>query len=374
MMQYNLKAIQPFLDQVVHWAAEHADIQAVALVGSYARAQDTRASDVDLVLLVNEPPNYLADPGWINQFGSPVRQQVEDYGQLTSLRVWYRDKLEVEFGLSDPAWAAQPLDEGTDRVLMDGVKVLVERKPLLSPVLAGFAEAEDLFTALVQTIQQRVHSKMAAQNTDASHYWMRAPESKEIFKLHRPQIRRLPLRGRLHLARWLTLADVVHGIGFANSVLELSAKELSPSDFAYLDEHLNHFRGWGPTDDFCINVLQPLLWKYPEQTLALIRDWNRSENPWKRRASVVVFTRRVGASGQFTRQVLELCENLLWDKEDLVQKGVGWALKDGMRGARDQVQDYVESLRRRGVSAVITLYAIRDLKGTERQEILKIHR
>jgi 3-methyladenine DNA glycosylase AlkD len=69
-----------------------------------------------------------------------------------------------------------------------------------------------------------------------------------------------------------------------------------------------------------------------------------------------------------------LCENLLWDKEDLVQKGVGWALKDGMRGARDQVQDYVESLRRRGVSAVITLYAIRDLKGTERQEILKIHR
>jgi 3-methyladenine DNA glycosylase AlkD len=167
---------------------------------------------------------------------------------------------------------------------------------------------------------------------------------------------------------------VPNGINFGNSVLSLSTKELSPSDYSYLDEHLNHFRGWGPTDDFCINVLQPLLWKYPEQTLALIRDWNRSENTWKRRASVVVFTRKVGASGKFTRQALELCENLLRDKEDLVQKGVGWALKDSMRGAREQVQDYVKSLRRRGVSAVITLYAIRDLKGTERQEILKIHR
>jgi predicted nucleotidyltransferase len=52
-------AIQPFLDQVVLWAAEHADIQAVALVGSYARGKPTPSSDVDLVLLVDEPRNYL---------------------------------------------------------------------------------------------------------------------------------------------------------------------------------------------------------------------------------------------------------------------------------------------------------------------------
>jgi hypothetical protein len=230
---------------------------------------------------------------------------------------------------------------------MDGVKVLYERKPLLSPVLEGFTEAEDLFTAMVQTIQQRVNAKMASQNVDFQHVWLSSPESKAIFRLHRQEIRRLPLRGRLHLARWLTLSDEIHGTGFANAVLELSAKELDPTDFDYLDEHLNHFRGWGPTDDFCINVLQPLLWKYPGQTLELLQQWNRSENPWKRRASVVVYTRKVGASGKFTRETLELCENLLRDKEDLVQKGVGWALKDGMRGDRTQVLEYVKTLRRR---------------------------
>ena len=31
--------IQPFLDQVIHWAQEQAPIQAVALVGSYAACQ-----------------------------------------------------------------------------------------------------------------------------------------------------------------------------------------------------------------------------------------------------------------------------------------------------------------------------------------------
>ena len=46
-------------------------------------------------------------------------------------------------------------------------------------------------------------------------------------------------------------------------------------------------------------------------------------------------------------------------------KGVGWCLKDVMRGDRERVLAYVRGLRKRGVSAVITLYAIRDLGRAE---------
>jgi 3-methyladenine DNA glycosylase AlkD len=86
----------------------------------------------------------------------------------------------------------------------------------------------------------------------------------------------------------------------------------------------------------------------------------------------VVFTRRIGSSGEFTDEALELCDNLVWDKEDLVRKDVGWALKDVMRGNKKRVLEYVKGLRQKGVSAVITLYAIRDLKGNERKKILQI--
>ncbi|MFY9458048.1 MAG: DNA alkylation repair protein, partial [Candidatus Spechtbacterales bacterium] len=75
---------------------------------------------------------------------------------------------------------------------------------------------------------------------------------------------------------------------------------------------------------------------------------------------------------RFTKEALELCENLVWDKEDLVQKAVGWALKDTMRGNKQKVLDYVKKIRRAGVTATITLYAIRDLRGKERQEVLNI--
>ena len=92
---------------------------------------------------------------------------------------------------------------------------------------------------------------------------------------------------------------------------------------------------------------------------------------WKRRASVVAFTRTVGASGQFTKEALSLCDNLAFNEEDLIRKAVGWALKDLMRGNKKQVLAYVKKLRRQGASAVVTLYAIRELKGKERREVLR---
>jgi len=71
-----IAAIQPFLEKIVSWAVEHTNIQAVGLVGSYAQGKAKQTSDIDLVLLVDAPGKYLAHPGWIDQFGSPVRQSV----------------------------------------------------------------------------------------------------------------------------------------------------------------------------------------------------------------------------------------------------------------------------------------------------------
>ena len=126
--------IQGFLEAVVQWAAGQADIQAAALVGSYARDAAREDSDIDLVLLMDDPARYLHDTAWVGRFGAMERQQVEDYGKVTSLRLWYRNGPEVEFGLTTPDWAAPPLDEGTRRVITDGMVVLQEKLPLLSPL------------------------------------------------------------------------------------------------------------------------------------------------------------------------------------------------------------------------------------------------
>jgi len=128
--------ISSFLTQVSDWAARQPDILALALVGSHARGAATETSDVDLVILAQDPSRYLEDQGWLEQFGLAQSVQLEPYGKLTSIRVWYADGLEVEYGITGEEWAADPLDPGSRRVMEGGMRVLFERGDLLSRHLA----------------------------------------------------------------------------------------------------------------------------------------------------------------------------------------------------------------------------------------------
>ncbi len=107
-------------------------MQAIALVGSYARGAARDDSDIDLVVLTSQPGDYLDDLIWIERFGAVGKYQTEDYGKLTSLRVWYHNGMEVEYGFTTLDWAATPLDAGTQEVIRGGLVILFERGNLLS--------------------------------------------------------------------------------------------------------------------------------------------------------------------------------------------------------------------------------------------------
>jgi predicted nucleotidyltransferase len=124
--------IETFLRRVSDWAFTRSDVLALAVVGSHARGTATSNSDLDLVLICKNTAQYLHNTDWVQQFGVVEKQQVEEYGLLTSLRIWYREGPEVEFGLTDERWAALPLDEGTRRVMEEGIRILFERGIILS--------------------------------------------------------------------------------------------------------------------------------------------------------------------------------------------------------------------------------------------------
>jgi len=122
-----------FIEDLMRWSTKRRDIRCVALVGSYARNEATEASDVDLVIITENPGQYLNNTDWLRVFGIVITQKVEDYGKLTSLRVWYESGLEVEYGFTTRDWAEVPLDAGTRRVIDDGMRVLFEKERLLTP-------------------------------------------------------------------------------------------------------------------------------------------------------------------------------------------------------------------------------------------------
>ena len=123
--------IEELLSHFTDWANKRPDIQAIALVGSHARGNARPDSDIDLVILADDPINYIADPSWARRFGVIERHRIEDWGKVTSLRVWYEGGLEVEFGFSTVDWANKPLDEGTRQVIDGGIMNLYDPQDLL---------------------------------------------------------------------------------------------------------------------------------------------------------------------------------------------------------------------------------------------------
>lgn len=152
---------------------------------------------------------------------------------------------------------------------------------------------------------------------------IRTPKIWELIRSCRSRFKQLSLKEKFGLARMFYRSGFSEQATIGNILLELSVESITPVHFAFLDEVTGYFNNWATTDRFCLHILQPLLQKHREETLKLLRNWNRSKSIWKRRASVVAFVWKIGSSGHFTDEALELCDNLIWDKEGLVQKGVG---------------------------------------------------
>ena len=123
-----------FIEDFMRWSKRRKDIRAVALVGSYAREEMEADSDVDLVIITEEPEKYITNSEWTRVFGKPIAKKIEEYGKLTSLRVWYESGLEIEYGFTNREWIVSLHNEdGLNQITNDGLRVLFEKEVLLSP-------------------------------------------------------------------------------------------------------------------------------------------------------------------------------------------------------------------------------------------------
>lgn len=120
--------LSDFFDKLKEVAENTSHIEAVLLVGSYAKGTNTKNSDIDIVIITSHKAKMIATHDFIQQFGIINKQQIEFYGACTSIRAWYKDGNEVEFGIVAPSWISKPLDIGTHNVLADGYKIIIDKK------------------------------------------------------------------------------------------------------------------------------------------------------------------------------------------------------------------------------------------------------
>ena len=120
--------MEKFLESIKNWAKNEEKIESVIVVGSYARGTYKLTSDIHLVIITPNKKQTIEERKFIELFGNVIKSQIEYYGACTSIRVYYMDGKEVEFGIVEPSWIKRPLDRGTYKVLKDGFKVIIDKK------------------------------------------------------------------------------------------------------------------------------------------------------------------------------------------------------------------------------------------------------
>jgi len=201
-------------------------------------------------------------------------------------------------------------------------------------------------------------------------YGVRAPEMKRVISGLRAEFAPLDSVQKVELAKHLIGSGYGEQKTVALALLEGIADHFSPARFDELEDLIRGLHGWSKIDSYTGLFLKDILEAHEAEFLRRLKAWNTDEDLWLRRASVVIFTRKVAKSGKFKDLALSHCGGLVHDPEHLVQTGVGWCLRDLMRWHKDEILDYMIDLRKQGVSSKITLYALRDIKGDERAAIL----
>ncbi|HET7744490.1 MAG TPA: aminoglycoside 6-adenylyltransferase, partial [Gaiellaceae bacterium] len=117
---------------VADWALPRVDVKAAVLVGSQMRSETPadRWSDLDVILLVDDPEPYARDESWVAEFGRPVLTFLEPtaVSDQQERRVLYEDGEDVDLPLI-PVAALERIDRSEDVpwLLARGYRVLVDK-------------------------------------------------------------------------------------------------------------------------------------------------------------------------------------------------------------------------------------------------------
>lgn len=117
-------------------------------------------------------------------------------------------------------------------------------------------------------------------------------------------------------------------------------KKYTPADFLVFEKWVNTYvSNWASCDTLCNHTIGSFIQMYPTY-IKHLKTWAHSTNRWVKRASAVSLI-IPARHGLFLKDIFEISDILLQDRDDLVQKGYGWMLKAASQAHQKDVFTYV---------------------------------
>ena len=171
----------------------------------------------------------------------------------------------------------------------------------------------------------------------------------------------------VQVADELFRGDVLEEKIFAVLMLEAVVDECRNPEFKLFESWLDRISSWADHDGLVHYLLGPMIAADPRLLPRPLR-WAKSKQRWHRRAAAVSLIHSTRQHKNFDH-IQRITELLLPDKDDMVQKGLGWLLREAAKFNREETVAYLMSIRDRTPRLVLRT-ACETLPPTLKEHVL----
>jgi 3-methyladenine DNA glycosylase AlkD len=197
--------------------------------------------------------------------------------------------------------------------------------------------------------------------------WYTAELRKVAVRFRRTILREQGMPFLVQVADKLFTGRVLEEKVFAVFLLEKQTKSLGNREFRLFTTWLDRVSSWADHDGLAHYLLAPMVSADQARCDEVFR-WAKSRNRWRRRAACVALIRGVREK-MFFAETVRLSRQLLADQDDMVQKGLGWLLREMAKADPERTVPYLVKIRDRATRLVLRT-ACETLTPDQRKRVL----
>jgi 3-methyladenine DNA glycosylase AlkD len=202
-----------------------------------------------------------------------------------------------------------------------------------------------------------------------SHGWYTADLRRAAIRFRRELREQHGLDFLVEVADHLFSGSVLEEKIAAVFLLEKLDAKFGNHEFKLFESWLDRISSWADHDGLVHYLIAPMVKAKPARARTVFR-WAKSPNRWKRRAACVALIR--GARAKiFFPEIEKLSTSLLTDEDDMVQKGLGWLLRETAKFDARRTVPYLMKIRGRAPRLVLRT-ACETLPAETKKRILSL--
>jgi 3-methyladenine DNA glycosylase AlkD len=200
-----------------------------------------------------------------------------------------------------------------------------------------------------------------------SHGWYTAALRRAIRRCRREILREHDFKFLTAVADELFSGRVLEEKIAGVFLLEALDAQCGDHEFRMFESWLDRVSSWADHDGLVHSLIAPMVVAKPARTKFVFR-WAKSPNRWHRRAACVALIRGTRAK-MFFPEIMQLSDSLLADQDDMVQKGLGWLLRETAKFDAKRTVPYLMRIRDRAPRLVLRT-ACETLRMAAKQRVL----